>query len=126
MNQKFNRSRLLFEALVLLALIVGISSCEKNTYSLPSVDSNQTWHLQSDIQPIFNTSCIPCHNGSKSPDLRSGKSYNSLSKGGYVKLPGETSRLYEHMSSNTDHIPRSSSSDKLKVLYWINQGALNN
>jgi hypothetical protein len=117
---------MLFGALVLLAVVGGISSCEKNTYSLPAVDQNQAWHLQADIQPIFNANCIPCHNGSKSPDLRSDKSYNALTKGGYVKLPGETSRLYIHMSSNTDHIPRSSSSDKLKVLYWINQGALNN
>jgi hypothetical protein len=30
------------------------------------------------------------------------------------------------MTTNTEHIPRSTTTDKLKVLYWINQGALNN
>jgi hypothetical protein len=126
MNQKFNRIRLIFAAMVLFAIVTGLSSCEKNSFSLPSVDPNQTWQLQSDIQPIFNANCITCHNGKQAPDLRSGNSYNSLTKGGFVMLPGETSILYIHMSTNTDHIPRSSSSDKLKVLYWINQGALNN
>ena len=117
----------MFVALILIAAVEGFSSCEKYSYSLPAVDSNQTWHFQTDIQPIFNSDCVTCHNGAKQfPDLRSGKSYLSLTKGGYVTLPGETSRLYHQMSTNSDHIPRSTDTEKLKVLYWINQGALDN
>jgi len=127
MNQKFRRIRRIFVALVLLAAVAGFSSCEKNTYAPPSVDPNQTWLFQTDIQPIFSSNCITCHNGSiQSPDLRDGKSYTALTKGGFILLPGETSILYHQMSTNAEHIPRSSSTDKLKVLYWINQEALNN
>jgi len=126
MNQKLKRIRQIFAALVLLAAVEGFSSCEKNSYAPPSVDPNQTWLFQTDIQPIFSANCITCHNGKLAPDLRSGTSYNSLTKGGFVALPGETSILYHQMSTNAEHIPRSSATDKLKVLYWINQGALNN
>ena len=125
MNQKFNRFRQILIALVLIAAVAGFSSCEKVTYLPPAVDPNTTWHLQTDIQPIFNANCLACHGANLSPDLREGKSYLALTKGGYVTLPGLSSRLYIQMTS-ASHTPRSTDSEKLKVLYWINQGALNN
>jgi len=127
MNQKLKRIRRIFVALILIAAVVGFTSCEKYSFSPPAVDQNKTWHFQTDIQPIFNSNCVTCHNGTKQfPDLRDGKSYLALTKGGFVTLPGETSKLYHQMSTNTDHIPRSTDTEKLKVLSWINQGALNN
>jgi hypothetical protein len=127
MNQKLKRIRQISLALILIAAIVGFSSCEKYSFPPPAVSPNQTWHFETDIQPIFNTNCVICHNGVKQfPDLRNGKSYLALTKGGYVTLPGETSRLYHQISTNSDHIPRTTDAEKIKVLYWINQGALNN
>jgi hypothetical protein len=125
MNQKFNRTRLLLVAFVLIAAIKVLSSCESYTFTPPALDPNQTWYLSTDIQPIFNSSCVSCHGGTKAPDLREGKSYSALTKGGYVNLPGETSRLYLKMTG-ADHTPRSTDAEKQKVLYWINQGAKNN
>ena len=127
MNQKLKGTRQILVALVLIATIAGFSSCEKYSYTQPPVDPNTTWHFQADIQPIFNSNCVTCHNGTKQfPDLRDGKSYQALTKGGYVILPGETSRLYRHMTTNSEHIPRSTDTEKQKVLNWINPGALNN
>jgi len=126
MNQKLKRIRQIFVALVLIAAVDGFSSCEKISYPERPVDPNATWHFQADIQPIFNGICINCHNGIQKPDLRSGKSYDALTKGGFVKAPGETSILYIQITTNSDHIPRTTSSEKQKILYWINQGALNN
>ena len=127
MNQKLKRIRQISLALILIEAIVGFSSCEKYSFSPPAVNPNQTWHFETDIQPIFNANCVICHNGVKLfPDLRDGKSYLALTKGGYVTLPGETSRLYHQISTNSDHIPRTTDTEKFKVLYWINQGALNN
>jgi hypothetical protein len=127
MNQKLKRIRQIFIALILIAAVEGLSSCEKYSFSPPAVDSKQTWHFQTDIQPIFNGICITCHNGkTQFPDLRSGKSYASLKSGGYITPPGETSILYHQMTTNSAHIPRSTDAQKLEVLYWINQGALNN
>ena len=125
MNQKLVRIRQIFVALVLIAAVEGLSSCEKYSYTERPVDPNTTWHFQTDIQPIFNSNCITCHGGVQSPDLRAGKSYLSLTKGKYITAPGESSGLYLQMNSSS-HSSRSTSSDKLKVLYWINQGALNN
>jgi hypothetical protein len=127
MNQKLKRIRQICFALILIATVAGFSSCEKYAYAPPAVDPNQTWHFQTDIQPIFNAKCVECHNGTKQfPDLRSGKSYDALTQGGYLTLPGETSKLYHQITTNSDHIPRTTDAEKLKVLYWINQGALNN
>ena len=111
--------------LVLIAVISGFSSCEKYEYLPRPVDPNTTWHFQADIQPIFNSNCIKCHGGAQAPVLLDGLSYSTLTKGGFVKSPGETSRLYLQMNSSS-HSPRSTDGEKLKVLYWINQGALNN
>ena len=126
MNQKLKRIRQIFVALVLIAAVEGFSSCEKYSYPLPKVDPNTTWHFQTDIQPIFNSNCVTCHNGTQFPDLRSGKSYLALTKAGLIKTPGETSGLYIQITTQTEHIPRTTSTEKLKILSRINQGALNN
>jgi hypothetical protein len=127
MNHRIDKIRQILVALVLIAAVEGFSSCEKYSFSPPAVDPNQIWHFQTDIQPIFNTNCVTCHNGVKQfPDLRNGKSYLALTKGGFITLPGETSRLYHQMSTNSEHIPRTTDLEKLKVLSWIKQGALNN
>lgn len=125
MNQKLRMIRKLSVALVLIAIVEGFSSCEKYSYTPPAVDPLAVWHLQDEIQPIFSANCIGCHGGTVSPDLRDGKSYLALSRGGYVTTPAESSRLYLKMTSSV-HSPRSTDADKLKVLYWITQGALNN
>jgi hypothetical protein len=126
MNHKLKRIRQIFVALAIIATVVGFSSCEKISYPERPVDPNATWHFQTDIQPIFNGICVNCHNGTQSPDLRSGKSYLALTKGGFVKLSGESSLLYIQITTQSDHIPRTTAAQKLEILYWINQGALNN
>lgn len=125
MNQKLNRIRQILIGLVLVAAVAGFSSCEKYQYNPPAVDPDATWSLQTDIQPIFNSSCISCHGGTTSPDLREGRSYQSLTNGNYVDEPAESSELYTTMTS-ASHAARSTEADKLKVLYWITQGAENN
>jgi hypothetical protein len=125
MNQKSNRIRHILSLFILAVLMGGISSCEKYSYEPPAVDPNTTWHFKTDIQPIFTANCASCHGGTQIPDLRDGKSYLALTKGSYVTLPAADSKLYKKMVSSS-HEARSSATDKLKVLYWITQGALNN
>jgi hypothetical protein len=126
MKRKVNIIRKILVPMVFIVIVQGFSSCEKYTFAPPAVDPNVTWHFEADIQPIFTANCITCHGGIQSPNLSEGKSYLALTKGGYVNPPGVTSVLYHQMSTNLEHIPRSTAADKLKVLYWINQGALNN
>ena len=125
MNKKLNKIRQILVALVLVAAVAGFSSCEKYSYLPPKVNPDVTVHFQTEIQPIFTSNCVACHGGSQFPNLSDGKSYLSLTKNGMVNTPGETSRLYVQMKSSS-HTSRSTETDKQKVLYWINQGALNN
>jgi hypothetical protein len=126
MYQKLNMLKQLMAALVLVAAIGGLGSCEKYTYMPEVVNPITPVYFQADIQPIFNAKCITCHTSIRNPDLMDGKSYESLTTGGFVNQPGETSILYLQMTTNSAHIPRSSDKEKSLVLNWINQGALNN
>jgi hypothetical protein len=125
MNQRLNRIRQILVVLFIIAAFGGLSSCEKVAYLPRPVDPNTTWHFGTDIQPIFTANCITCHGGAQSPDLRDGKSYTELTKKRLITPPGETSGLYMQLNSSS-HASRTTSSEKQKVLYWINQGALNN
>jgi len=111
--------------LLMIVVLVIITSCESYKYEPSTVDRNAIWHLSTEIQPIFTSSCVSCHGGSLAPDLREGKSFLSLTRGGYVDLPAEESKLYSTMTDG-GHIPRSTDVEKLKVLYWIEQGAEDN
>jgi hypothetical protein len=125
MNQKLNRIRQILVVVVLVATAGMFSSCEKYTFSPPEVDPETPWSFQNDIQPLFNTSCTSCHGGAVAPDLREDESYEELSSGGYLETPAASSRLYMIMTAPS-HAARSTEADKLRVLYWITQGAENN
>jgi len=125
MNQKFNMKRQILVAIAIVAVMIGISSCEKYSFLPTVINPVDTIYFATDIQPIFNANCVTCHGSLRAPDLREGKSYEALTTGGFVDQPGETSLLYTQMNKS-DHTARSTDADKQKVLIWINQGALDN
>jgi len=125
MNKKLKMFRQLMAAFLVLAAIGGLSSCEKYSWIPEKVNPVDTVHFSAVIQPIFTSNCASCHNQYNLPDLRSGYSWESLTTGGYVDLPGENSKLYKQMTSSS-HSSRSTDVDKQHVLIWINQGAHNN
>lgn len=112
-------------ALIIFAGVVLFSSCEKYAYETEVINPVDTVHFQAQIQPIFNGICINCHTGGRNPDLRNGYSYNSLTTGGFVNLPAETSRLYRQITSSS-HDSYTLPAEKQLILIWIQQGALNN
>lgn len=125
MNQKLIRIRQILAVFVLLAAVAGISSCEKYSYTPPVVDPLTPLSFQADIQPIFTANCIGCHKGTRNPDLRISKSFASLTTGGYVNLPAETSKLNIQIISSS-HASFTLPAEKGKIMIWIQQGALNN
>lgn len=125
MNHGSKKAGRILTAMFLIAAITGLMACEDFKITQPAVDPSATWSLQTDIQPIFSNNCISCHGGAKSPDLREGKSFQALTNGGYVTLPAADSRLYSTIQG-ADHISRSNETERLKILYWITQGAKNN
>lgn len=125
MNQKVSKIRQIVAAVILVLVVAGFTSCEKYKFTPPAVDPKTTWKLSTDIQPIFNSNCISCHGAALKPDIREGKSFNALTKGGYVSTPAESSKLYSTLSGSS-HLSRATDEQRLKILYWITQGALNN
>jgi hypothetical protein len=126
MNHKVKTVRKILAAMIVLIAFAGFTSCEK--FGIPPIpfDPLATWSFQKDVQAIFTSDkCIDCHNGSRSPDLRAGKSYLALTKGGYVNAPAASSRLYLKITSSS-HSSRTTDNEKLIILNWIKQGALNN
>lgn len=125
MNNISSSFRRVFAFFALATTLGALSSCEKYSYNPPAVDRNATWTLSKDIQPIFSSNCISCHGGATAPNLKEGQSYNTLTRGNYVKLPAESSRLYTKLN-DPSHAARTTAAEKLKILYWIEQGAKNN
>ena len=125
MNQKIKKIRQLLWGVLIATSVIWISSCEKYSFTLTKIDPEDPVHFQTEIQPIFTEKCISCHGAAIHPDLRDGNAFQSLTDGGFVELPAETSKLYLKMTSS-GHFAKSSDADKQKVLIWITQGAMNN
>ncbi len=120
-----NKSHLFLVTMIMLFAALVLGSCEKYTYQVEVVDPGVPVLFQTQIQPIFNNNCIACHKGTRNPDLRDGNSYTSLTTGGYVNLPAESSKLYRQVIS-ASHAPFTLDSEKQLILMWISQGAKNN
>lgn len=123
-----HRGRVIQTGIVALIIIAGaalVASCEKYSYIVETVNPVDTVYFQTEIQPIFTANCITCHRGTRNPDLRQGNSYESLTTGGYVTLPAESSRLYSKITSSS-HEAFTLPVEKQKILVWIQQGARDN
>jgi hypothetical protein len=112
-------------ALIFAGALILFGSCEKYSFLVETVNPADSVYFQTMVQPIFTANCITCHRGSRDPDLRAGNSYASLTSGGYVDLPAESSKLYLKINSSS-HVSFTLPEEKQKILFWIQQGAHNN
>lgn len=124
MKQTEMKSLTVIIALILIAGAAMLSSCEKYSFKVETINPGDSIHFQAVIQPIFTDNCILCHNSSRNPDLRESNSYNSLSSGGYIDSPFSSCKLYTKVNGN--HPSGLSETDRAKILTWILQGAKNN
>jgi len=125
MKLKDKKSVPVLVAFILIASLALLASCEKYSYELETVDPEEPVLFQTEIQPIFTNSCVACHKGTRDPDLRNGNSFASLTTGGYVSLPAESSKLYTKVISG-GHAAFTLPDEKQRILIWIGQGAQNN
>ena len=108
-----------------------LSSCyydSRDPSDIPDIEEPDNVSFSEDVQPIFNK-CTQCHDGSPSPDLREGNSYDALVPG-YVE-PGNAdgSLLYQRLPGVGHPIPVdvTLTRDEIGAIRgWINQGAENN
>lgn len=79
------------------------------------------------VQPIFNSNCAGCHNGSVAPDLRENKSYQSLFDNNMVVASNpEGSILYTCLISGGVMANYGTTSNNAIIYNWIKEGAKNN
>jgi hypothetical protein len=122
----------IFQILIIVFSGLLLNSCyydellERPIPELPT-DPDEPGYIEikygTDIQPIFNSNCIGCHNASNKLDLREGVSYNDLVPEYVVAGNADASSLYTfvnsgHGGANID--------EKSLIKGWINQGAKNN
>lgn len=125
--QKFK----IFNLLLVLLGVYMFTACEYATIEpevIPPKPAGDTTSFSLEVQPYFTKNCAGCHNGSVKPDLRDGRSYESLFSNNMVVpfkpaesviytclLPGASMAKYAGSPSNA-----------LMIKYWIEEGAKNN
>lgn len=85
---------------LLIAIAVAFLVCNSCQYeSIKYTDSGQQINFEKEIQPIFNTSCIACHNGIVAPlDLRENVAFKNLQDAGFLALDeNQKNRLLEKL-----------------------------
>ncbi len=114
-------------------MILFLSSCYYDAYyELPEDDViTENVSYANDIQPLWDASCVVCHNGNVPPDLRPDTSYDALQNGWLVPGEAESSIIYQSLlgSNGVLLMPPGAQwplSDTNLVRDWINQGALDN
>jgi hypothetical protein len=115
-----------------IAAICAIaSSCEKVIFPPPpGPDTTKLISFDTIIKPIFSSDgCLACHSSAANPPNLKTNPYNALVPQ-YI-LPGdsanpESSVFYNWITTNNDHIPRTSATDKANIKLWISQGVRNN
>lgn len=127
-----NKNRFIHFAASLIGLFI-LASCE---YAIitpdvpPPPPPGDSTSFSLKVQPIFdNLTCARagCHNGSVAPDLRTGKSYQSLFDNDMVvPLRPDESILYTCLLSGGVMASYGNPTDNSTIKYWIEEGAKNN
>lgn len=124
------RKLTLFNLIAVLMAIFFLGSCEYASITPdipPPPPPGDSTSFSLEVQPIFNQSCVGCHNGSVSPDLREGKSYQSLMNNNFVVAgQPEASILYTSLQPGGAMAAYGNTTKNTTIKYWIQEGAKNN
>lgn len=122
----------IFQILIIVFAGFVMNSCyydelqEKVIPELPTDPTDPNYveiKFGTDIQPIFTSNCILCHNASRNPDLRAGFAYSSLVPEYVIANDAAASQLYNKLAGGHQNL----ATDKITLIKtWINQGAKNN
>jgi len=110
--------------IILGIALVTLSGCYYDTV-LPIEVEGEISYIQQ-VQVIFDSKCIGCHNGAEAPNLLTGLSYEDLINGGYITLEAPANSLLYTKINGGSMDGFASSTDKSTILKWIEQGANNN
>ena len=119
---------------MMLIVSLTVTSCYYDEIPFEAVAPlPETVSYQSDIQPLWDQSCISCHKpGATAPDLTAANSYSALTANSKYVIPGNAagSKLHKSLvADGTSIMPTSGKWSDAKIALvdkWINDGALNN
>ncbi len=122
--------RILFTIAAISAIA---SSCEKVIFLPPPLpDTTKYISFDTIIKPIFTKDgCVSCHGGTFAPNLKNDP-YTALTAGPVIYLlrsdstNPDASVFYNWITTNSDHIPRTTPTDKANIHLWIKQGVRHN
>lgn len=120
----------IFNIAGILLVLYFLGACEYATIQPdipppPPPGDSTSYSLK--IQPFFNQQCAGCHNGSVAPDLREGKSYQSLLDNQMVvPFQPDQSIIYTCLLTGKSMAPYGNPVDNANIKYWIEEGAKNN
>jgi hypothetical protein len=125
--------RLFIYTCLMLALVIGFTSCYKDIIK-PTLEDDpegppKQVSYKAELAPLFNSNCAKsgCHvSGSHKPYMETDISYLQIVNGGFVNLalPKESILYINIYGEMAEYIP--SKTDKQKVYDWIRNGAPNN
>jgi hypothetical protein len=124
----------IFSAILFIGIFTG---CEKEYFIPVQLSLDDTVSFKNEIIPIFTTNCAisGCHNsGGLSPVLEAPVAYDNLFNGGYIALSAgevdtlnaESSVIYQKINTGSMAKYIQKPEDRVKILNWIKQGALDN
>ncbi len=124
-------------SLIIMAICISfLASCEyefiKPEPVPPPPEPTDTISFSQEVQPIFDAnSCTGCHkpNGAAGLDLTAPNAYNSLMSNGLVDTndpPSSKIYWYPHPGTGEHSYKYSTEAEASQILYWIEQGALDN
>lgn len=113
---------------LLIAFSVLMSSCYFDTIIQIEEEVIDDVSFSDDVQPLLNTVCISCHNGTVTvPNLTEGQAYQSLVNGGYLNVDDpEESLLFQKINSDHPYSGALSASEINLIAQWMAEGGLDN
>ncbi|MDT8414815.1 MAG: c-type cytochrome domain-containing protein [Flavobacteriaceae bacterium] len=121
--------------IIILGMLVSFTSVSCYYDTLPEevfVPLPDGVSYAADVQPIWNQSCVSCHEGDTPPDLRAANSFNVLLNDGWV-IPGDpdASILFKSLTGDggVSLMPPGNpmTSQRINIVrQWILEGALDN
>lgn len=113
---------------LLIAFSVLISACYFDTIIPIEEEVVDNVSFSDDIQPLLNTVCISCHNGTVTePNLTKDQAYESLVSGGYINIDDPDESLLLHKINNDHPYSGALSVSEINLIAeWIAEGGLDN
>ena len=120
-----NRKRLL---IFLSPLILLTNACYYDIIIEEEIEVDEEISFSADIEPIFQATCIACHNGiTTNPDLTENNAFASLSSGNYISTTDpEESTLITKINSGHPYENALTNSEVEKLILWMEAGAKDN